>query len=294
MIYYIYKDKNIIESRLLFYIEVETMDACTDDCSKCRGGCSENNDTAGKKLKLVKGAEVKRVVLISGAKGGVGRSFITCALAGELNRRGINSAILDADAEGSSTAHYLGLSGHCKDSPEHYFPVRTPSGIQVISTDLALGKGRNPLAWRGEMAAETALAFWSAVLWEKVEVLLIDMPSGVSDIALALMQAIPADGILLVTQPDIFSVSLAARSGGAAIYSGLPVLGIIENMADANLPEGVKAALDNLCQAFGQTEHISIPYKKDWATMADQGQAESIRSDELCAVAELISERLLA
>ena len=56
-------------------------------------------------------SEVKRVIAVLSGKGGVGKSFVTGAIATELARRGNKVGILDADITGPSIPKMFGMSG---------------------------------------------------------------------------------------------------------------------------------------------------------------------------------------
>ena len=75
--------------------------------------------------------------------------------------------------------------------------------------------------------------FWTDVLWEELDYLVIDMPPGTGDIHLSIMQSLPITGAVVVSTPQ--NVALADARKGVAMFRqeniDVPVLGIIENMA---------------------------------------------------------------
>ena len=76
------------------------MSDCTHDCSNCGESCAEREEQGIQKEKLHEGAKVKKVIAVMSGKGGVGKSLVTSLLACEMQRRGFNTAILDADMTG--------------------------------------------------------------------------------------------------------------------------------------------------------------------------------------------------
>lgn len=56
-------------------------------------------------------SEVKRVIAVLSGKGGVGKSFVTGAIATELARHGHKVGVLDADITGPSIPKMFGMSG---------------------------------------------------------------------------------------------------------------------------------------------------------------------------------------
>ena len=61
--------------------------------------------------RLNKKAKVKKVIAIMSGKGGVGKSFVTSALAVNMARKGYNVAIMDADITGPSIPQAFNIHG---------------------------------------------------------------------------------------------------------------------------------------------------------------------------------------
>lgn len=157
---------------------------CKHECSVCSASCGSAEPAAeNERAPLCRGASVKKVVAVAGGKGGAGRSVMSCLIASELARRGLRAGILDADITGASVAHYMGAREFCRDSDECFFPV-VKDAVQLASVELALGDKPNPTAWRANTASDAVLMFWSEMCWDNVDVLLVDLPAEIGDIAL--------------------------------------------------------------------------------------------------------------
>ena len=85
------------------------MSDCTHDCSTCGEACASREQESLKKP-LREGASVKKVIAVVSGKGGVGKSLVTSLLASEMQRRGHNCAVLDADITGPSIPTAFGLT----------------------------------------------------------------------------------------------------------------------------------------------------------------------------------------
>ena len=262
---------------------------CTHDCASCTSSCS-SAAPAGTPAKaaLCEGASVKKVIAVSGGKGGAGRSVLACLIAAELQRRGKRTGILDADITGASIAHYLGVDEACKDSPDYFFPAVSGGGIQLASVELTLGQNSNPIAWRAATCSEAALTFWGSMFWKDLDVLLLDMPADTGDVGIALYQALPVDGTLLVTKPSLVSVTAALRSGGMSVMSGVPVIGIVENMYSGTEEEYVRKAMANVCRAFNLKNTVKCPCSEAVAVLTDSGRAESADLSIVKEAADLV------
>jgi ATP-binding protein involved in chromosome partitioning len=67
--------------------------------------------------------------------------------------------------------------------------------------------------------------------WGELDYLLVDMPPGTGDIALTLSQRVPLTGAVIVTTPQ--DIALIDAKKGVTMFQkvGVPILGIVENMA---------------------------------------------------------------
>src|SRR5438067_162132 len=156
--------------------------------------------------------DVKRVVAIVSGKGGVGKSYVTAALARGVARRAAVVGVLDADLQSPTVARLLNARGPLRVADDAVHPALGAEAVRVVSTDLLLDDGR-PLAWRsaaGEThvwrgAAEAAVLreFLADVAWGALDVLFVDMPPDagrladlatlVRDKLLAIAVTIPSD-----------------------------------------------------------------------------------------------------
>ena len=74
--------------------------------------------------------------------------------------------------------------------------------------------------------------FIEDVNWGSLDYLVIDMPPGTGDEALSIVQLIPkADGAVIVTTPQDVALLDSRKSVTFAAQTGIPVIGIVENMS---------------------------------------------------------------
>ena len=202
------------------------MSECTHDCSSCGEACASREQESFRK-ELHEGASVKKVIAVVSGKGGVGKSLVTSLLASEMQRRGHNAAILDADITGPSIPKSFGITGHCFGTDEYLIPVTTHTGLQIMSINLILQDEREPVVWRGPVIAGAVTQFWTDVMWQDVDYMFVDMPPGTGDVPLTVFQSLPVDGIVIVTSPQDLVGMIVAKAVKMAEMMNIPVIGIV-------------------------------------------------------------------
>lgn len=182
-------------------------------------------------------AGVKFIAVASG-KGGVGKSTVTLNLAKALHKAGKRVGIIDADIYGFSIPDMMGI--HEKPEPTNSRPTPLErDGIQVISTGFFV-KGNDPVLWRGPRLGRMLSSFLNDVLWGPLDYMLIDLPPGTGDIALAIHQMLPECSEVIVTTPQSTATVVAERAGLMAIQTNHQIIGVVENMSYYEDPTGNK------------------------------------------------------
>ena len=183
---------------------------CSHDCSSCGQECSSREkEQVDFKVKLHEGSSVKKVVAVVSGKGGVGKSLVTSLLASSLQKRTIKAAILDADITGPSIPKCFGVKEKATGTEDSLYPVLTSKGIQIMSINLLLENDSAPVIWRGPIIAGAVKQFWTDVIWDKVDTMVVDLPPGTGDVPLTVFQSIPVDGIIIVTSPQDLEIGRA-------------------------------------------------------------------------------------
>ena len=114
--------------------------------------------------------------------------------------------------------------------------------------------------------------------WGDTEIMLVDLPPGTGDVQLSLVQKVQPDGAVIVSTPQDLSLIDATRAIDLFGKTGVPVLGMIENMAGYQCPHcgetsdpfgsgGAEAAATELGIAFlGR-----LPLSREPARASDAG-----------------------
>ena len=188
-------------------------------------------------------AEVGKVLAVSSAKGGVGKSTVATNLACAIAATGARVGLLDADVYGPSLPIMMGAEGRPRAAGgKRFFPIEA-HGVRCISMGFFLDD-ESPVIWRGPMVAGLVQQFLGDCVWGELDLLVIDLPPGTGDAQLTLAQQVRLDGAVIVTTPQ--EVALRDVVRGVAMFRQVhvPLLGVIENMTHF------------LCPGCGAEEHV--------------------------------------
>ena len=179
--------------------------------------------------------KARRIVAVGSGKGGVGKSTLTANLAVALHRMGHKVGLVDADIYGPSQPTILGNQGVRPEAREDKLvPVASAVGVPVLSMGHLVKPGQ-AIAWRGPMAGN-ALSQLIDAHWGDAELLLVDLPPGTGDVQLTMLQKFKPAGAVLVSTPQDLALIDAARAGQLFDQAGVPVIGLVENMAGYACP----------------------------------------------------------
>lgn len=270
------------------------MSECTHDCSTCSSKCGSKSE--GPTLaKPHPDSKIKKVIGVVSGKGGVGKSMVTDLLTVAFSRKGYHCGILDADITGPSIPKAFGLTEKAMGNANTIFPVKTKTGIDVMSINLLLENETDPVLWRGPVIAGTVQQFWSDVLWEDIDYLFVDMPPGTGDVPLTVFQTIPLDGIVVVTTPQDLVSMIVGKAVKMAELMNIPVLGIVENMSYVKCPDCDKhisvfgeSHVDQVASEYGLLVLGQLPIEPGLAAAVDAGQIEDYSYEYLDDAVKII------
>ncbi|MEP7222421.1 MAG: Mrp/NBP35 family ATP-binding protein [Novosphingobium sp.] len=173
---------------------------------------------------------VRKILAVGSGKGGVGKSTLSANLALALARLGRKVGLVDADIYGPSQPRLMGTEGRkpaARDSK--MIPLQSPHGIGVLSMGNLIDPDK-AIAWRGPMASN-ALGQLIEADWGDVELLVVDLPPGTGDVQLTMLQRHKPVGAVIVSTPQDLALIDAARAMHLFEQAGVPIVGIVENMA---------------------------------------------------------------
>lgn len=271
---------------------------CSQNCSSCSEDCGERREQP---TSLIENphelSRIKKVYGIVSGKGGVGKSMVTSMLAVAMNRRGYKSAILDADITGPSIPKAFGLNARATANAMGLLPIKSQTGIDIMSVNLLLENATDPVVWRGPMLAGAVKQFWTDVIWYDVDFMFIDMPPGTADVPLTVFQSIPLDGIIIVTSPQELVSMVVSKAVIMGKKMNIPVVGLVENMAFFKCPDCDKehrifgdSQIDTIAWQHQLEVLARIPIDPKLALASDQGKIEAFDNKYLDKLADLLQQ----
>ena len=251
-------------------------------------GCPSARQPESMLENLNEHSSVKKVIGVVSGKGGVGKSFVTAALASALARNGCQVGIMDADVTGPSIPKMYGIHENAAGCEWGILPIESRDGVKIISVNLLLDDEESPVVWRGPIVAGVVKQFWTDVYWGNLDYLLVDMPPGTGDVPLTVFQSIPVDGIVIVTSPQDLVQMIVNKALGMANMMDIPVLGIVENYSYLKCPNcGEKISVfgesrvDQVAAVHDLDVLGKIPINPAYAKLADDGEFEKVKVEEL-------------
>jgi Mrp family chromosome partitioning ATPase len=217
--------------------------------------------------------------------------LVTGLLATALVQEGYQVGVLDADITGPSIPKLFGLYGPVEAGPVGLLPLRSDIGIKVMSFNLLLETDDQPVVWRGPLIGKAITQLWKDVMWGDLDYLLVDLPPGTADASLTTLQSLPVDGIVMVTTPQSLSSMIVRKTVHMAQIVGVPILGVVENMAYFVCPDTGKhhhifgpTHSDEVAFLAGAPIFAHLPIDPLVSELCDAGMVGAVSLEEIPAL----------
>ncbi|WP_428409913.1 Mrp/NBP35 family ATP-binding protein [Hyphococcus sp.] len=210
-------------------------------------------ETAGEAL-----SGVKAMIAIASGKGGVGKSTVAANLAVSLSARGLKAGLLDADIYGPSLPTLFGIDQKPEMRDGKIVPFEA-FGVKLMSIGFLLDPDQ-AVAWRGPMVMGALRQLMSDVDWGDLDILLVDTPPGTGDAHISLIQSKKLSGAVIVSTPQEMALADVRRGVQLFRQTETPVIGVIENMAWLEGPDGSKQFLFGEGGAERAAKDLGVPF----------------------------------
>ena len=189
----------------------------------------------------------------------------------------------------------FGIRERARSDQRGLFPVRSRTGIEIMSMNVLLQNDTDPVIWRGPLIAGVVKQFWTDVIWRDIDFMFIDMPPGTGDVPLTVFQSAAVDGIVVVTSPQELVSMIVEKAVNMAGMMNIPVIGIVEKMSYFLCPDNGKkykvfgdSHIDEIAKTHQLEVMARIPIDPSIALASDEGRIEELGIDWLDQLADQI------
>lgn len=170
---------------------------------------------------------IKRIIAVSGGKGGIGKSQTAAGLALYLTSQNYRVGLLDLDFCGPSSHVILGIEGAYPEEDMGIIPPLV-KGIRFMS--ITFYSAGQPAPLRGGEISNAIIELLAITRWGELDFLIIDMPPGTGDPTLDVIRLMKRVEFLLVTTPSRVAREVMKKELSVLRELNIPVLGVLENM----------------------------------------------------------------
>ena len=241
----------------------------------------------------------KFTLLVSSAKGGVGKSTVAVNLAFALQNLGLKIGILDADVYGPSLPKLINLNEKPKTEDGKAMVPVEKFNAQCMSMGFLVDE-QTPMIWRGPMVISAIKTMTQKVLWKERDIIIIDMPPGTGDTQLTFVQEVKIDGAIIVSTPQDLALLDVKRGIQMFEKTGVKIFGLIENMSFFKGDDGKKydifgaGGVKKTAEQFNKEFLGEIPIYPEIGKYGDQGKpiVESDPDHEVSKIYVSLAEKI--
>lgn len=230
-------------------------------------------------------SSVKLVAPVMSPKGGVGKTFISVALALALSKAGGTVGLLDLDLT-NPTAHLMLGADVTGTRPVESEGVVPPKVLGVSFMSIAFYSGERPLPLRGNEVDNAIKEILAITRWDGIDILLIDLPPGLSDETLDAVSLLGEVKPIVVTTPSHLAYASTDRLLRLLLEAGVKPLGLVVNMSRGRDDHVVK-----LCDEFAIKLLGTVPL--DLEVDAALGEEDKLLETNAGRAVDKIAKRVL-
>ena len=242
----------------------------------------------------------KHTIMVSSAKGGVGKSTFAINLAFALKNLGKKIGMLDADIYGPSLPKLIGKNEKPENKDGKYIVPIDSHGVQCMSMGF-LVEETTPMIWRGPMVISAIKTLTEKVLWSDLDIIVIDMPPGTGDTQLTFAQDIKIDGAIIISTPQDMALLDVKRGIQMFDKTKINIFGLVDNMSFFKGDDGKnynifgEGGVEKTAKEFNKDFLGKIPLHQDLRISADKGMPLTLSNPnhEISLIFKEIAEKIL-
>jgi len=176
---------------------------------------------------------IKRIIAVSGGKGGIGKSSVASVLALIVSKLGYKVGLWDLDFSGPSIHVILGIDNVLPKEEKGIIPPEI-HGIKFMSIIYYVGDRPSPL--RGIDLSNALIELLAITRWGSLDFLIIDMPPGIGDMTLDVIRLMKKTEFLIVATQSKLTLETVKKMLNLLEELKIPILGVVENMKIIDSP----------------------------------------------------------
>ena len=229
--------------------------------------------------------ETRYTIMVSSAKGGVGKSTFAVNLAFALKNLDKKVGILDADIYGPSLPKLIGKNEKPETKDGKYIVPIDSHGVQCMSMGFLVDE-TTPMIWRGPMVISAIKTLTEKVLWKDLDYIIVDMPPGTGDTQLTFAQDIMIDGAIIVSTPQDMALLDVKRGIQMFDKTKINIIGLVDNMSFFKGDDGKEykifgeGGVEKAAKDFSKEFLGKIPLHQDLRVSSDKGLPLTYSSPE--------------
>ena len=170
---------------------------------------------------------IKRIIAVTGGKGGIGKSLTSSLLALTFARMGYKIGLLDLDLSAPSTHVILGIADVY---PKEEYGIIPPEVQGISFMSIIYFTGNEPAPLRGEDITNAMLELLAVTQWGSLDFLIVDMPPGIGDASMDVIRWLKRAEFLVMTTASKVALETVKKVLKMLEELHKPIIGIIENM----------------------------------------------------------------
>jgi ATP-binding protein involved in chromosome partitioning len=214
-------------------------------------------------------------------------------LALNFSKHGLSIGIVDADICNPSIPHLLHVNdGLLQWNSKNQIIPKRAHGLQMMSSGLANGLIDTPFIWDSSTIASTLAQFFDNVDWKELDILIIDLPSNLSEAYISTIQEVDLSGVLFVTTPHALTHKGLECGIDLLKEFNVPIIGVVENMSGFLAPDSKM-----VYEIFGESQTLNLCKEHQLPLLAQiplQIQSKMPEALEEDSIYEPLSQTLLS
>ncbi len=241
---------------------------------------------------------INKVISVMSGKCRAKKCMVSSFLAIYLRRAGYQVGLLDTDISDRNICKmFFPQKPSPKFTPRAMLPAITSSGIKMMALSVHLPDEKGEMNYHSPAVITKIRELNTEVFWGNLDYLIVDMPSGTSELPREILQSYSENGVILVTTPHDLDGAVIKKVANEVERAGVRILGLVENLS--NFDVGIDEFADVVMSpghfsATAQALHLPelgrLKIESSVAVQCDSGKIEGCQVPDFEGIAKWVQE----